>query len=115
MEKDNNTSGANQKHGQNLKDQKCGFHHLSLRCPPAPDGFRYRWMEMREGVGFRLPLKTYLGRLREGYELVRAEEVENASDYPVLDEGNGEEVIGVGGLLTCEGTNRNRATTSETM
>ena len=26
-------------------------------------------------------------RLREGYELVRSEEVENASDYPVLDDG----------------------------
>ena len=25
--------------------------------------------------------------MREGYELVRAEEVENASDYPVIDDG----------------------------
>ena len=41
-------------------------------------------------------------RLREGYELVRAEEVENASDYPVLDEGKYKGVIGVGGLLLAK-------------
>ena len=40
--------------------------------------------------------------VREGYELVRAEEVENASDYPVLDEGKYKGVIGVGGLLLAK-------------
>ena len=40
--------------------------------------------------------------MREGYELVRAEEVENASDYPVLDEGRYKGVIGVGGLLLAK-------------
>ena len=40
--------------------------------------------------------------MREGYELVRAEEVENASDYPVLDEGKYKGVIGVGGLLLAK-------------
>ena len=51
----------------------------------------------RESVGFQ-DTKNISGRLREGYELVRAEEVENASDYPVLEEGKYKGVIGVGGL-----------------
>ena len=68
----------------------------SLDAPPAPDGFRYRWIRA-EVVGFQ-DSKNITGRLREGYELVRAEEVENASDYPVLDDGKYKGVIGVGGL-----------------
>ena len=46
--------------------------------------------------------KTYLDELREGYELVRAEEVENASDYPVVEDGKYKGVIGVGGLLLAK-------------
>ena len=38
-------------------------------------------------------------KIKEGYELVRAEEVENAGDYPVLEDGKHKGVIGVGGLL----------------
>ena len=72
----------------------------SLDAPPAPDGFRYRWVRA-EVVGFQ-DTKNISGRLREGYELVRAEEVENASDYPVLDEGRYKGVIGVGGLLLAK-------------
>ena len=33
---------------------------------------------------------------------MRAEEVENSSDYPVLDEGKYKGVIGVGGLLLAK-------------
>jgi hypothetical protein len=33
---------------------------------------------------------------------VRAEEVENSSDYPVLEEGKYKGVIGVGGLLLAK-------------
>ena len=72
----------------------------SLDAPPAPDGFRYRWIRA-ESVGFQ-DTKNISGRLREGYELVRAEEVENASDYPVLEEGKYKGVIGVGGLLLAK-------------
>ena len=72
----------------------------SLDAPPAPDGFRYRWIRA-ESVGFQ-DTKNVTGRIREGYELVRAEEVENASDYPVLDEGKYKGVIGVGGLLLAK-------------
>jgi hypothetical protein len=46
--------------------------------------------------------KNIQGRLRSGYELVRAEEVENSSDYPVLDTGKYKGVIGVGGLLLAK-------------
>ena len=69
----------------------------SLDAPPAPEGFRYRWIRA-ESMGFQ-DTKNITGRLREGYELVRAEEIENASDYPVVDEGRYKGVIGVGGLL----------------
>ena len=72
----------------------------SLDAPPAPDGFRYRWIRA-ESMGFD-DSKNIQGRLRSGYELVRAEEVENASDYPVLDTGKYKGVIGVGGLLLAK-------------
>ena len=72
----------------------------SLDAPPAPDGFRYRWIRA-ESMGFE-DSKNIQGRLRSGYELVRAEEVENASDYPVLDTGKYKGVIGVGGLLLAK-------------
>ena len=72
----------------------------SLDAPPAPDGFRYRWIRA-ESVGFQ-DVKNVTGRLREGYELVRADEVENATDYPVIDNGRYKGVIGVGGLLLAK-------------
>ena len=72
----------------------------SLDAPPAPDGFRYRWIRA-ESMGFE-DSKNVQGRLRSGYELVRAEEIENASDYPVLDTGKYKGVIGVGGLLLAK-------------
>ena len=72
----------------------------SLDAPPAPDGFRYRWIRA-EVQGYQ-DTTNITSRQREGYELVRAEEVENASDYPVLDEGKYKGVIGVGGLLLAK-------------
>jgi hypothetical protein len=72
----------------------------SLDAPPAPDGFRYRWIRA-EVQGYQ-DTTNITSRTREGYELVRAEEVENASDYPVLDEGKYKGVIGVGGLLLAK-------------
>ena len=68
----------------------------SLDAPPAPDGFRHRWIRA-ESVGFQ-DSKNIFGRLREGYELVRADEYKN-SDYPVVTDGKYAGVIGVGGLL----------------
>jgi len=68
----------------------------SLDAPPAPNGFRHRWIRA-ESVGFQ-DSKNIYGRLREGYELVRADEYKN-TDYPVVTEGKYAGVIGVGGLL----------------
>ena len=100
MEKENNkTSRANQTRSKSERP-KVWVPPSSLDAPPAPDGFRYRWIRA-ESVGFQ-DTKNIASRLREGYELVRAEEVENAADYPVLDEGRYKGVIGVGGLLLAK-------------
>ena len=58
-------------------------------------------MDKTEVVGFQ-DTKNITGRLREGYELVRAEEIENASDYPVVEDGKYKGVVGVGGLLLAK-------------
>ena len=97
--KDNKTSRANQTRSKSERP-KVWVPPSSLDAPPAPDGFRYRWIRA-ESIGFQ-DTKNISSRLREGYELVRAEEVENASDYPVLDEGRYKGVIGVGGLLLAK-------------
>ena len=97
--KDNKTSRANQTRSKSERP-KVWVPPSSLDAPPAPNGFRYRWIRA-ESVGFQ-DTKNITGRLREGYELVRAEEVENASDYPVVDDGKYKGVIGVGGLLLAK-------------
>ena len=99
MEKDKNTSRANQTRSKSERP-KVWVPPSSLDAPPAPDGFRYRWIRA-EVQGFQ-DTTNITSRQREGYELVRAEEVENASDYPVLDEGRYKGVIGVGGLLLAK-------------
>ena len=99
MEKDKNTSRANQTRSKSERP-KVWVPPSSLDAPPAPDGFRYRWIRA-EVVGVQAT-KNITGRIREGYELVRAEEVENASDYPVLEDGKYKGVIGVGGLLLAK-------------
>ena len=68
----------------------------SLDAPPAPDGFRHRWIRA-ESLGFN-DQKNIHGRLRSGYELVRADEYKD-SDYPIVTDGKYAGVIGVGGLL----------------
>ena len=101
MEKENQkkTSRANQTRSKSERP-KVWVPPSSLDAPPAPDGFRYRWIRA-EVVGFQ-DTKNVTGRLREGYELVRAEEVENSSDYPVIEDGRYKGVIGVGGLLLAK-------------
>ena len=68
----------------------------SLDAPPAPDGFRHRWIRA-ESLGFN-DTKNIHGRLRSGYELVRADEYDS-EQYPVVLDGKYAGVIGVGGLL----------------
>ena len=69
----------------------------SLDAPPAPDGFRHRWIRA-ESMGFN-DTKNIHGRLRSGYELVRADEDKDDESYPVVMDGKYAGVIGVGGLL----------------
>ena len=68
----------------------------SLDAPQAPDGFRHRWIRA-ESMGFN-DTKNIHGRLRSGYELVRADEYDS-EEYPVVLDGKYAGVIGVGGLL----------------
>jgi hypothetical protein len=67
-----------------------------LDTPNAPNGYRHRWVRV-EILGF-VDTKNIQGRLRSGYELVRADEYPD-SDYPVVEDGKYKGVIGVGGLL----------------
>ena len=99
MEKNNKTSRANQPRSKSERP-KVWVPPSSLDAPPAPDGFRYRWIRA-ESVGFQ-DTKNITARIREGYELVRAEDIENSSDYPIVEDGKYKGVIGVGGLLLAK-------------
>ena len=68
----------------------------SLDAPPAPKGFRHQWIRA-ESMGYQ-DTKNVAASLREGYELVRADEYPD-QDYPQMSEGKYAGVIGVGGLL----------------
>ena len=68
----------------------------SLDAPPAKEGFQHRWLRA-ESLGFQ-DTKNISGRLRSGYELVRADEYPD-SDYPMVEDGKYKGVIGVGGLV----------------
>ena len=68
----------------------------SLDAPPAPEGYKHRWIRA-EARGFS-DTKNVSARLREGYELVRADEYPDF-EAPVVETGKYEGVFGVGGLL----------------
>jgi len=68
----------------------------SLDAPPAPDGYRHRWIRA-ESMGFD-DSKNMSGRMRSGWELVRADEYPGEL-YPTVDTGKYAGVIGVGGLV----------------
>ena len=68
----------------------------SLDAPKAPDGYRHRWIRV-ETMGFD-DTKNVQGKLRSGWELVRADEYPG-SQYPVINEGKYKGLIGVGGLV----------------
>jgi hypothetical protein len=67
-----------------------------LDTPNAPDGFRHRWVRV-EILGY-VDTKNIQGRLRSGYELVRADEYPE-DDYPAIPDGKYSGVIGHGGLV----------------
>jgi len=68
----------------------------SLDAPPAPDGYRHRWIRA-ETMGFD-DTKNMSAQLRSGWELVRADQYPE-QDFPTVNEGKYAGVIGVGGLL----------------
>ena len=68
----------------------------SLDAPPAPKGFKHRWLRT-EVLGFD-DTKNMSGKLRSGYELVRADSYPDEI-YPTMKEGKYAGVIGVGGLV----------------
>ena len=68
----------------------------SLDAPPAPDGYRHRWLRA-ESMGFD-DTKNMSGKVRSGWDLVRADEYPE-HDYPSVNEGRYAGVIGVGGLV----------------
>jgi hypothetical protein len=72
----------------------------SLDAPPAPQGFKHRWIRT-ESLGY-MDTGNVSKKLREGWEFVRAEEVKNQlgdHDYPVIQQGQYQGLIGVGGLV----------------
>lgn len=67
-----------------------------LDAPPAPPGYKHRWIRAQAGG---IEDRTNIaGKLREGYELVRGDEY---PDYqvPTVEDGRHAGVISVGGLL----------------
>ena len=68
----------------------------SLDAPPAPAGFRHRWIRT-EVLGFD-DTKNMSGKIRSGWELVRADEYPDTV-YPEVKDGKYSGVIGVGGLV----------------
>ena len=68
----------------------------SLDAPKAPDGYRHRWIRV-DTMGFD-DTKNVQGKLRSGWELVRADEYPG-NEYPVINEGKYKGMIGVGGLV----------------
>ena len=72
----------------------------SLDAPPAPKGFKHRWIRT-ETMG-QDDTANVSKRRREGWEFVRAEEIKNQigeHDYPIISDGKYQGLIGVGGLV----------------
>tara|TARA_R110000796_G_scaffold166231_1_gene283178 strand:+ start:244 stop:735 length:492 start_codon:yes stop_codon:yes gene_type:complete len=67
-----------------------------LEAPPAPDGFKHRWIRA-ETRGFD-DTKNISAKMREGWELVRKDEYPDF-ESPVVETGKYQGVFGVGGLL----------------
>ena len=68
----------------------------TLDAPPPPEGFVHRWI--RESVMGYDDKKNLSARLREGFELVRADEYPDF-EAPTIQDGKHAGVIGVGGLV----------------
>ena len=89
------TSRASQTRAKTLR-KKVWTPPSYLDTPNAPTGFRHRWVRV-EIMGF-VDTKNIQGRLRSGYDLVRADEFPG-EDYPAIPDGKYAGVIGHGGLV----------------
>ena len=95
MSEDKKTSRASQTRAK-TQHKKVWTPPSYLDTPNAPTGFRHRWVRV-EILGY-VDTKNIQGRLRSGYELVRADEYPEG-DYPAIPDGKYAGVIGHGGLV----------------
>ena len=68
----------------------------SLDAPPAPDGYRHRWIRA-ESMG-QDDTRNMSGKIRSGWDIVRGDEYPDY-DYHTVNDGKYAGVIGVGGLV----------------
>ena len=92
---DKKTSRASQTREKTLR-KKVWTPPSYLDTPNAPTGFRHRWVRV-EILGY-VDTKNIQGRLRTGYELVRADEYPE-EDYAAIPDGKYQGIIGHGGLV----------------
>jgi len=92
---ENKTSRASQTREKKLR-KKVWTPPSYLDTPNAPAGFRHRWVRV-EILGY-VDTKNIQGRLRSGYELVRADEYPE-DDYATMPDGKYKGIIGHGGLV----------------
>jgi len=91
----NRTSRANQTR-EKTAARKPWAPPSMLDAPPAPDGFKHRWIRAEtRGYDDR---KNISAKLREGWVLVRQDEYPDF-ESPVVESGKYEGVFGVGGLM----------------
>ena len=72
----------------------------SLDAPPAPQGYAHRWIRTTV-TGFE-DTANVTKKLREGWDFVRADELESsgqAHKFPILHQGQYKGCIGIGGLV----------------
>ena len=96
MKKEDNKTPHASKTREKTSRPKVWTPPSSLDAPPAPDGYRHKWIRA-ESMGFD-DTKNMAAKLRSGYELVRADEYPG-TEYPTITEGKYKGIIGVGGLL----------------
>ena len=84
MEKNKQTTSRASQTRSKTEKPKVWSPPNSLDAPPAPKGFRHQWIRA-ESMGYQ-DTKNVAASLREGYELVRADEYPD-QDFPQMTEG----------------------------
>ena len=95
MEKQTKTPRAQQTRSESERP-KVWVNSSHLDAPKCPDGFRQRWIRF-ETMG-QDDTKNITAKLRQGYELVRADSYPD-SNFPAVEVGRYKGYIGVGGLV----------------